>query len=554
MIDIKQLRNIPRIKEIATVLVKHGFEQMAETVGIATLIEKARRLFQSDLEPENLHTLPQRARSVLQELGPTFIKLGQILSTRRDLLSEEYIEEFSKLQDSVPPMDFALVEEVFVRELGKKPAALFREFDSTALAAASIGQVHRAVLFTGEEVVVKVQRAGIQSIIRSDVDILYFLARKLEQAELVDPVIAPADIVDEFSRSIRQELDYLREAQNINTFRKNFEADATVHIPRVYAEFTTQSLLCMEYIRGKKASKFSEIACDPKLIASRGAQAVLQQVFQDGCFHADPHPGNIIIMPDNVVCFMDFGMTGRLSLKMRDSLSWLLIHLLNRDYDALARTLMDVGEPLEDVDVDALSTSLLDTLDPFYGVSLKQLNIGNLIRSCSRLLVRFHIKLPPAYTLMMKSLVTIEGLGKKLDPDFDLTSMAKPFVERLVIDRWRPQRVAHDMELVALDVSSFLRRTPQQLAKILTKIQHGNLALQFNHRGLYPMTRTLDKVSNRIAFSMVISALVVSSSLIMAATSTTVWGPITWLAVVGYVGAGVLGLWLAFSIIRSGGL
>lgn len=554
MIDIKQLRNVPRIKEIATVLMKHGFEQMAETVGIATLIEKARRLVQPDVEPENLLTMAQRLRHVMQDLGPTFIKLGQILSTRRDLLSEEYIEEFSALQDNVPPMGAVLVEQVFQRELGKKPSELFREFDRTPLAAASIGQVHRAVLHSGEEVVVKVQRDGIQSAIRSDVDILYFLARKLEQAELVDRVLAPTEIVDEFSRSIRQELDYLREAQNMNAFRKNFVRDPGVHIPRVYEEFTTQHLLCMEFIHGKKASKFAEIPCDPKLIALRGAQAVLKQVFQDGCFHADPHPGNILIMPDNVVCFMDFGMTGRLSTKMRDNLSWLLIHLLNRDYDALARTLMDVGDPLEDVDVDALAAALLDTLDPFYGVSLKQLNIGNLIRSCSRLLVRFRIKLPPGYTLMMKSLVTIEGLGKKLDPEFDLTSMAKPFVEQLVIDRWRPQRVAHDMELLALDVSSFLRRTPQHLAKILNKIQHGNLELQFNHRGLHPMTRTLDKVSNRIAFSMVISALIVSSSLIMAATATTVWGPITWLAVVGYVGAGLLGLWLAFSILRSGGL
>ena len=552
--DIKQLRNVPRIKEIATVLIKHGFEQAAESMGLATLIEKARRLVQKDLAPEHLLTLPQRFRMVMQELGPTFIKLGQILSTRRDLLSEEYIEEFSRLQDNVPPMEYALVEAVFERELGKKPSELFREFDQQPLAAASIGQVHRAVLHSGEEVVVKVQRDAIQSTIRSDVDILYFLARKVESAELVDRVIAPTEIVDEFSRSIRQELDYLREAQNINTFRKNFEADPGVHIPRVYEEYTTQSLLCMEFIHGKKASKFSEIACDPKLIARRGASAVLKQVFQDGCFHADPHPGNILIMPDNVVCFMDFGMTGRLSVKMRDSLSWLLIHLLNRDYDALARALMDVGEALEDVDVDGLSTSLLDTLDPFYGASLKQLNIGNLIRSCSRLLVRFRIKLPAGYTLMMKSLVTIEGLGRKLDPDFDLTSMAKPFVEKLVIDRWRPQRVAHDMELLALDVSSFLRRTPQQLAKILNKIQHGNLALQFNHRGLHPMTRTLDKVSNRIAFSMVISALVISSSLIMAANAHSAWGPMTWLAVTGYVGAGFLGLWLAFSILRSGGL
>jgi ubiquinone biosynthesis protein len=552
--DIKQLRNLPRIKDIATVLMKHGFEQAAEAMGLATLIETARRMIRSEVPTEHAPTLAQRIRCVLQELGPTFIKLGQILSTRRDLLSEEYIEEFSKLQDSVPPMEFAKVEEVFLAELGKRPGELFAQFDAAPLAAASIGQVHRAVLKTGEEVVVKVQREGIAPAIRSDIDILYFLARKLEQAELVDRIYAPTEIVDEFSRSIRQELDYLREAQNINTFRTNFKTDPGVHIPRVYEEYTTSRLLCMEFIHGKKASKFTEIQCDPSLIARRGAQAVLQQVFHDGCFHADPHPGNILIMPENVVCFMDFGMTGRLSQKMRDSLSWLLIHLLNRDYDALARSLLDVSEPLEDVDIDALSTSLLDALDPYYGVALKHINFGNLIRSCSRLLVRYRMKLPAGYTLMMKSLVTVEGLGKKLDPEFDLTSLAKPFVQQLVIDRWQPQRIAHDLELLALDLSSFLRRTPQQVAKILNKIHHGALSVNFAHRGLGPVTNTLDKASNRLSFAMVIAALIVSSSLIMASSAGHAWGPVTWLAVAGYVVAGLLGLWLAFSILRSGGL
>jgi ubiquinone biosynthesis protein len=554
MIDIRQLRNIPRIKDITTILVKHGLEQMAETLGLASLFEKARRIVTKESETELALTLPQRLRSVMQELGPTFIKLGQILSTRRDLLSEEYIEEFSKLQDSVPPMEYDRVEQVFLRELGKIPTQVFARFEREPLAAASIGQVHRATCHDGREVVVKVQRDEIAGAIRSDVEILYFLARKLEQAELVDRTYSPTEIVEEFSRSIRQELDYLREAQNMHTFRANFASDPKVHIPQVHGDLTTSRLLCMEFIHGKKAAKFQEADCDPAQIARTGALTVLKQIFQDGCFHADPHPGNILIMPGNVVCLMDFGMTGRLSVKMRDHLSWLLIHLINRDYDALARALIDAAEPMEDVDVDALATSLLDTLDPYYGASLRHIDLGGLIRSCSRLLVRYRLKLPTGYTLMLKSLVTVEGLGKKLDPDFDLTALARPFVEQLVVDRWKPKRLAHDLELLALDMTSFIRRTPHQVAKILARLQHGTLDLQFTHKGLNPMMGTLDKVSNRISFSLVIAALVLSSSVIMASQMGSAGGPITWLGVAGYVAAALLGLWLAFSILRSGGL
>jgi len=554
VIDLKQLRNIPRIGDVTKILVKHGLEQMAETLGLASLFERARRIIHKEGPPELSLTLPQRLRAVMQDLGPTFIKLGQILSTRRDLLSEEYIEEFSRLQDSVSPMEIERVEGVFLREFGHRPQDLFSQFDREPLAAASIGQVHRVVLKSGEEAVVKVQRDGISSAIRSDVEILYFLAERLEAAELVDKIYGTTDIVDEFSRSIRQELDYLREAQNINTFRRNFQDEPTVYIPRVYESFTTSRVLCMEYIHGKKVSRFQPEDGDPKAIARNGAQAVLKQVFLDGCFHADPHPGNVVIMPGNVVCFMDFGMTGRLSLKMRDGLCWLLIHLLNRDYDALARVLADVGEPMEDIDMDSLSTALLDTLDPYYGVSLKLINFGDLIRSLSRLLVRFRLRLPSSYTLMMKSLITVEGMGKKLDPEFDITALSKPFVQHLIIDRWQPKRLAHDMELIALDVASFARRTPQQLSKILNKIQHGLLELQFTHKGLHPVLHTLDKVSNRIAFSLVIAALVIGSSLIMASTGGVPSERFKWLGVGGYLGASILGLWLIFSILRSGGL
>jgi ubiquinone biosynthesis protein len=550
----KQLRNIPRLGAVMKIVVKHGLDGAVSASGVGPLVDRAVRVVKGEQQgaAELELTLPQRFRAALQDLGPTYIKLGQILSTRRDLFSEEWIEEFSKLQDNVPPMPYELVGRVFLKEMGRAPEEVFARFDRKPLGAASIGQVHRAVLKSGQEVAVKVQRDGLYSKIRSDLEILYYLARWAEDVGLIDKVYGATGIVDQFWRSLQQELDYLREAHNIKTFRKNFETDPTVHIPQVHDEYTTSRLLCMEYIHGTKAARFTECACDPRVIARNGAVAVLKQVFSDGCFHADPHPGNIVIMPNDVICFMDFGMTGRLSVRMRDSLGWLLITLLNRDFDALARVLVDLSDPIDDVDLEELSTSLFDTLDPYLGVSLKQIDLGNLIRNCSQLLVRFRLSLPSGYTLMLKSLVSVEGLGKKLDPDFDITTIAKPFVEKLVVDRWKPKRLAHDLELIGLDLTSFARRTPHQLATIIKKLQHGLLELQFSHKGLEPLNHTLDKVFNRIAFALMISALVLSSSLIMASGSTS--PSISWLGISGYVIAGLLGIWLAFSILRSGGL
>lgn len=551
----RSLRNIPRIQEMTSIFVRHGLQTFAEQLGMPAL-DRLKGIFRPRRQREDASglSLATRLRNVLQELGPTYVKLGQVLSTRHDLVGAEFVEEFQKLQDDVPPMPFEEVTRILEQEYGKKPDEVFASFERVPLGAASIGQVHRAVTLQGDEVVLKVQRAGIHETIRSDIDILYSIAQMLKDNEVIDEVYDPVEIVDEFSRAIRHELDYVREASNIRAFRKNFKDDPTVHVPRVFGDLSTGRVLCMEFIHGTKASRLDPDEFDLEEVALRGARAVLQQVFLDGCFHADPHPGNIIVMPGNVVSFVDFGMIGRLSTKMRDQISQLLLALVAQDYDQIARQLLFMSDAREDVDLDEFAMAIMDTIDPYYGLPLRKINIGGLLKEMLEQVAKYRIKFPPNYSLMMKSLITIENLGKRLYPDFDMLQEARPFVERLVLERWKPQRLKKDVLQTLRDTAAFLERTPLKVDRILSKMQRGTFGIEFRHRGLAGLTDTLDKIGNRLSFSLVISALIIGSSFIIASSSaqTVIFGvPIGKML---YLLAGVLGLGLAASIIRSGKL
>lgn len=552
MINLKQLSNIPRYSNIATALVKHGFVHVAEHLGLSNLYTRMSHLTVATPEPEIALTLPQRLRSLLQDLGPTFIKLGQILATRRDLLPEEFVEEFAKLQDDVPPMGYDKVRLIFMEETGSDPLDLFAEFEEEPIAAASIGQVHRARLKEGQEVAIKVQRHGIASIINSDIDILYSIAQILHERDIVSPVYDLVGIVDEFAKSIRMELDYRREIQNLRTFTRNFQGDPTVTFPRVYPELSTSRILCMEFIRGTRSSQFRTVACNPEIVARNGAEAILKMTFRDGIFHGDPHPGNLFILDNDVICFMDFGVVGRLSPKMRDSISRLLFSLISRDYDILARELVTISEPLDEVNYDSLAMSLMEALDHYHGAPLRDIDLSGLFRSISRLLRRYRLKLPSNYALMLKSLASVEGLGKLLHPDFDITEYARPYVERMVIERWAPSRVAHDFELLAMDGSTFFRKTPMLFLRILNKLQRGNLSLEVGHKGSDVALQAMERVFNRVAFSLVISALLISSSVIMVLGGGSEGGvPLS--AILGYTLALLLSAWVLLGVLRSGG-
>ncbi|MBI4870440.1 MAG: AarF/ABC1/UbiB kinase family protein [Candidatus Riflebacteria bacterium] len=554
MITLKSIRSIPRIGDITAVLVRHGLEHFAEQLGLP-IYQKLRTLITGPAAVELRRSLPLRLRNVLQDLGPTFIKFGQILSTRHDLVPDEFIQEFSQLQDHVPAMGYDRVKAVIETELHQPPEKLFAQFEQEAFAAASIGQVHRARLADGTEVVVKVQRDGISDVIRSDLDILYYLAHRLETSDLVDAAtFDPVGIIEEFARSITRELDYVREAQNILTFSRNFANVPNVKIPKVYLDFCTHRVLCMEFMRGVRGNRIDRTTVNGRALAETGARAVLQQVFKDGCFHADPHPGNILIQDGEVICFLDFGMVGRLSTKMKDNISRLLISLIGRDYDALARELIYIGEPTQEIDLDRFSMSLMDTLDPYYGVALKQIDLGLLIRSITKLLVQYQLKLPANYAMMLKALISIESMAKTMDPNFDLVAEARPFVEELVLDRWKPQRLMKDAHLGLLDFTFFMKRTPMQLARLLHKMQHGNFSIEFVHRGLDPLAQTLDKLSNRLSFALVIAAFIVGSSFIMTTNIQPTLFGYPWMGVWGFLAAGFLGFWLAIGIIRSGRL
>ena len=549
---LKELRNFNRLKDITTTLLSHGLHHFVDELGLPVMA-KVRSMFHQEKKdwPDIAESLPSRLKSVFQDLGPTFIKLGQILSTRHDLLGRDFITELEKLQDEVSPMPFEEVHRVIEEELGDSVEELFREFQAEPLGSASIGQVHRAVSKEGRELVVKVQRPGIKDLIHSDIEVLRFVAKLMKDNEILDEIYDPEAIVEEFARSIKKELDYFRELRNIYAFRKNFAEVEHIYLPEVFPELSTDKVLCMEYVDGIKVSQIERGKHDFELIAERGANAVLKQVFEDGCFHADPHPGNIMIKGSAQVCFIDFGMVGRLSQKMRDNLSSLLFAMSNRDYDVLAREVIRICNPRREVDTDELATALLETMDPFYGATLGQIDVGQLIQECLDVIARHKIKFPSAYSLIFKSLISIESLGRKLDPNFDLMAAARPFVRALVLKRFGLERLQRDGLLAIRDVTGMLNRLPYRLEGLLAKMLRGDFSIEFMHKGLDSLIRQIDEGSNRIAFSLVISACIMASSFVMTNESIVrLWGMN--MGVVMWVVAGLLGLWLALSILRSG--
>ncbi|MBL7075294.1 2-polyprenylphenol 6-hydroxylase [candidate division KSB1 bacterium] len=551
----KTYRHLKRYRQILMILVKYGFDDVINRLKIEYYIKLGKkvipRLKERDLEKV---TRAQRVRLAFEELGPTFVKLGQMLSVRPDLIPEDFINEFKKLQDEVPPFPVQQAREVIQAQLGAPVEQLFDSFVEEPLAAASIAQVHRAVIENGEQVVVKIQRPNIQKVIETDLSILFDLAvlveRRIPESELYNPVA----IVEEFAKTIRRELDFIQEGRNIDRFRRNFAGDDTIYVPKVYWELATDRVLTMEYIDGIKASEIEKLEAaglDRKIIAVNGAQAILKQVFEHGFFHADPHPGNIFVLENNVIAPLDYGMMGRLDDEMREEVGNLLSGIVHKDADRIISAFRHIGI-IEDVsDVRALRRDILDFLDRYYQVPLNQINIGIVINEAMEIVRRHRIKIPSDLTLMGKALATEEGIGRELDPDFDMISLAKPYVQEIMVRKLDPRRYLKDYASTLDEFNRLFKILPLEIRAIITKIKKGELSIKFEHRGLDHLISELDKSSNRLSFSMIIAALIIGSSLIVQLDK----GPLVFgfpaIGIVGYLIAAVLGLWLIIAIMRS---
>ena len=551
-------RHLNRYRQILTILFKYGFGDLLEMLKIDQYIEVGLQMISKNREVrlERL-TKPQGLRMVFEELGPTYIKLGQILSTRPDLIPMEFVEELTKLQDHVPAFSFDQVRKVIASEFNKPLEDIFEQLDEVPLASASIGQVHRAILKDGEEVAVKFQRPGIRRIIEVDLEIMLHLAtlaeRHIEELALHRPV----KIVEEFARTLEKEIDYKIEATNMERAARHFLDDPHVYIPKVYRQATTSRVLTTEFIDGIKISNVAQLKAaglDPRVITARGADLVLKQVFDHCFFHADPHPGNIFVLPDNVICLLDFGMAGIVDRRTRDDFVDLMESIIHRNEARAAQVLLKLTSRDKEPDRRLLEREVADFMGRHLYKPLKDIELGKLLQQLLELATNFRLRIPPDIFLMMKALGTVEGVGRMLDPEFDMIARATPFITRVKLERFKPERIAGDAFELGSQLLQFLRQFPNQVLDLTNMIRQEKLGLQIEHRGLENMLATHDRISNRISFSILIAALIIGSALIVISETPPLVYGISLIGILLFFAAAIMGIWLLVAILKKGKL
>jgi ubiquinone biosynthesis protein len=551
---LSAISDINRFSQIVGVLIKHGFGQIVEEIAksetaFGILISKLRKEFVQE-NVENI-TLARRSLLVLQELGPTFIKLGQIMSTRPDLIPEEFIEEFKHLQDNVPPFSFEEARNQIESELLKPIEELFESFDEKQIATASIGQVYNAVLKTGEEVVVKVQRPNVAQIIQKDIDLMYTLARLAEKQIPDLKLFDPTGIIREFEKAVKRELDYSHELRNALRFAEAFKYHDQIKIPKVYKELSGKKVFTMEKIKGIKITRAEEIGCDKKILAKIALNAILYMVFENGFFHADPHPGNIFALPGNTIAFIDLGMVGFLDEAMRDKMAELVIALNTRDHEGVSRSLYNLGKKTQKVDFEQFKRETSEVLQRIEGLPLKEIQFSEILNELIQGAKKNKIKIPNDYTLMGKAILTIEGIGRSLDPDLDLEKEAQPFVLKLIKKRWSAQRLSQDFLKSSLQFYQWSREVPGQMISILNDFENGDIKLKHENVGQEKYLKVWEEIIEKLTSGFIISSLIISSAIFIISTKETIniYGiPITMiLGIGGYIFAAILGI----RIIRS---
>jgi ubiquinone biosynthesis protein len=552
---VPSTQQLRRLREITTVLVKYGFPDVVARLHLEGTVALGRRLrFWGRREPWG--TRAQRLRLALQELGPTFVKFGQAISTRADLLPEELVAELSRLQDEVPPLPPGVAVATVESELGGPIGGLFARFDEQPLAAASIAQVHRARLHDGSEVAVKVRRPGIEATIERDLAILGQLARLAERYLADSELYQPASLVSEFARSIRGELDLAREGRAIDRFTKNFSGDSTVRLPRVYWERTTRGVLTLEFIDGRKILDIIRApeGYDLPLIARRGSELLLRQVLRHGLFHADPHPANVFVLPGNLIALLDFGNVGRIDRQLRHSLAGLVHAVVREDAERVTEAILDIGRPLQHLDRDQLRRDVTELLEAYSGAMLRDLSIGALLHDALVVMHRHRLQFPVDLMLLARAFVTIEGIGRQLDPSFQMIQHARPLVAEILRDRFSPSSVATGMTELGRELGEAMQSVPRDLVQIIEKARDDRLQIQFVHKNLEHFVQEMDRSSNRLSFAIVIAALIVGSSFVVQRGGGPQLFGMPAIGVVGFVAAGLFGLWLAVGILRSGRL
>jgi ubiquinone biosynthesis protein len=552
------MRELPRLHEIASVFVRHGLGDFVQRIGIAGLLERAGQILQRGPSAESAKLHPaQRMRMALEELGPTFIKLGQVMATRVDLFPPAWIAEFEKLQAHVPAVPFAELLPDLERALGRSPFEVFREIDTHACAAASVAQVHRAHLADGTPVVLKVRRPGVREKIDADLRLLRRVSELIE-AEIPEARrYRPAEITAQFARSLEREVDFATEMRHMERFAQNFAAHPHLVIPKVYPEWTSDALLVQEHIDGIPGTDLAAVEAaglDRRLLAARGAEAFLKMILIDGFFHADPHPGNVFYLPGNRIAVIDFGMVGRLSPQRRRQVVDLLAGLARMAEEPMLDVLLDwAGDAY--VEEGKLAADVNELVFDFEGVPLKDIRIGAAIRQFAAIVREHSIVLPSDLSLMFKTLITLEGLGRQYDPDFHIVRHLTPLVKRALAERYQPEELVRRGRGIADELVNVISSVPRDLARLLREARRGKARVDLDLKRLDSFGRQLDRTLDRVTVGIMTASLVIGSAIVMTVRD----GPtflglplLPTLGLAGYLLAFLNSVWIVYGIWRSG--
>lgn len=549
----RTFRHLQRFRDIVRVFLKYGYQDVAQRLHLPTLLDLP--LGGQSTEIASL-SAAERFRRACEELGPTFVKFGQVLSTRPDLVPAGFAGELSKLQDSASPLPFSEIRRVLDVELKGRTDELFSRMDEQPLGSASMAQAHRAKLKTGESVVVKVQRPGIRPTLSVDIEILREVADLMEEHIEGLKKHRPRRAVEELIRKLESELDFCREAANTERFAAQFEGDPWIRVPRIYREATTSKVITLEFVDGVKASLVpgdGNRGLDPVEVARRLAVLVLRQIFVHGFFHADPHPGNVMILPGNVICFVDYGQMGYLDGAEREDFADMLAGVAKRDAAHVAQALSRLGAggggSLPGLEADAA-----EFMHQHFYRPIKELEFGRLVNHLLDITSRHDLGLPPDFFSMLKAFSVTESLVRSLDPSADLIEQAVPVVSQVRLRRLSPSRLVSDFVDAGAQFGSLVRDLPSELRRLMSQAKSGEIRFVFRHDNLEPLIHSLDQTSNRLSYSVVLASLIIGSSLIVVADVPPRLGGIPVIGLLGFLLAGMMGFWLLIAIIRHGRL
>jgi len=549
---LRVLRNLSRGRQIVTVLINHGFDDVVQQMRLNRYLGWWRRVIRRQ-EPRPLLTRAQRIRLALEELGPTFVKFGQVASTRPDLVPANIVVELEKLQDHVPPFPGEVAVLLVEQELQGPITSLFKEFDPEPLAAGSLGQVHRAVHHDGTPLAVKIRRPDVVRDVERDLCLMLELAALIERHSPESEIFDPVGLVQQFARTIRREMSFAREGRTLDEFRRLFRDDATLFIPKVYWDLTSDAVLTMDFVGGMKVSDREGLivaGIDPAAVAANGACIFMKMAFGFGLFHGDPHPGNIKVRPDGVIGLIDYGMVGRLEDEKREQLIDLLVAVTRGDVRQVTDHVLLIGKPFRPIDRPLLQADVRDFIDGYYGVPLDRLDVGKMLTDFVAILAHHGIRYPADLMLLIRAIITLEGVGRDLDPEFNLAAQLAPFMEDQVRQRYNPRRMAERIFADSQRLFHVFHDLPIHVGKTIDKLSRDDLKIQLEHRHLEHLITELDRSSNRLAIGLVMSALIVASALVLRTGGSAAW----WVSIPTFILSSLLGMWLIYGVFRSGRL